>query len=188
MIFTVRLESYPRGWHYHPICDLCTGVLMVDSHGLPAGGVLVVTGSSRGIGAEICRLAASRGWLVCVNYRNSHDEAAAVVDHIRSSGGVAVAVQADVSIEAEVSTMFYQVEQDLGLVKGLVNNASVNGGGTRVDDLDADACRRVFEVNVLGTILCAKYAVKRMAKRHGGSGGVIVNVSSAASKHGGPGT
>ena len=155
---------------------------MVKSQRPTTGGALVVTGSSRGIGAEICRLAAQRGWLVCVNYRNSHDEAAAVVDQIRSSGGVAMAVK------AEVSTMFDKVEQDLGPVKGLVNNAGVNGGGTRVDDLDADASRRVFEVNVLGTILCAKYAVKRMAKRHGGSGGVIVNVSSAASKHGGPGT
>ena len=161
---------------------------MVDSQRTTTGGVLVVTGSSRGIGAEICRLAAQRGWLVCVNYRNSHDEAAAVVDHIRSSGGVAMAVKADVSVEAEVSTMFDKVEQDLGPVKGLVNNAGVNGGGTRVDDLDADASRRVFEVNVLGTFLCSKYAIKRMAKRHGGSGGAIVNVSSAASRHGGPGT
>ena len=124
---------------------------MVELRSPTTGGGLIVTGSSRGIGAEICRLAAQRGWSVCVNYRNSHDEAAAVVDQIRTSGGVAVAVQADVSVEAEVSTMFYQVEQDLGSVKGLVNNAGVNGGGTRVDDLDADACRRVFEVNVLGT-------------------------------------
>ena len=161
---------------------------MVERQSSTTSGGLIVTGSSRGIGAEICRLAAHLGWSVCVNYRNSHDEAAAVVDQIRTSGGVAVAVQADVSVEAEVSTMFDRVEQDFGPVKGLVNNAGVNGGGTRVDDLDADASRRVFEVNVLGTFLCAKYAVKRMAKRHGGSGGVIVNVSSAASKHGGPGT
>ena len=188
MIFTVRLGSQPRSWLYLPICDRCTGVLMVELRSPTTGGGLIVTGGSRGIGAEICRLAAQRGWSVCVNYRNSHDEAAAVVDQIRTSGGVAVAVRADVSVEAEVSTMFDQVEQDLGPVKGLVNNAGVNGGGTRVDDLDVDASRRVFEVNVLGAFLCAKYAVKRMAKRHGGSGGVIVNVSSAASKHGGPGT
>ena len=115
---------------------------MVEPQSPTTGGGLIVTGSSRGIGAEICRLAAQRGWSVCVNYRNSHDEAAAVVDQIRTSGGVAVAVQADVSVEAEVSTMFDQVEQDFGPVKGLVNNAGVNGGGTRVDDLDADASRR----------------------------------------------
>ena len=102
---------------------------MVEPQSSTTGGGLIVTGSSRGIGAEICRLAAQRGWSVCVNYRNSHDEAAAVVDQIRTSGGVAVAVRADVSVEAEVSTMFDQVEQDLGSVKGLVNNAGVNVAG-----------------------------------------------------------
>ncbi|HJL54212.1 MAG TPA: SDR family NAD(P)-dependent oxidoreductase, partial [Arenicellales bacterium] len=102
---------------------------MVEPQSRITGGGLIVTGSSRGIGAEICRLAAQRGWSVCVNYRNSHDEAVAVVDQIRTSGGVAVAVQADVPVEAEVSTMFDQGGQGFGPGKGLGNNGGVNGGG-----------------------------------------------------------
>ena len=151
-------------------------------------GVLLVTGSSRGIGAEICRVAAKKGWDVCVNYANSSDGARTVVTDIEKSGGRAIAVQADVSAEADVSNMFEQINQELGPITGLINNAGINGGGTRVDDLDADTTRRIFEVNALGPFICAKYAIKRMAKRYGGTGGSIVNISSAASKHGGPGT
>ena len=148
--------------------------------------VLVVTGSSRGIGAEICRRAAAEGSKVCINYSRSEDEADAVVAQIREQGGIAIAVQADVSKEDEIITMFERVDLELGPVTGLVNNAGINGGGTRVDEIDAVISRQLFEVNILGSFLCAKHAIKRMAKRHGGDGGAIVNVSSAASRHGGP--
>ena len=148
--------------------------------------VLLVTGSSRGIGAEICRQAAADGWKVCLNYASSEDEADAVVAEIRQQGGIAIALQADVANEAEVITMFERIDLELGPITGLVNNAGVTGSGTCVDEIDAGVSRRVFDVNVLGAFICAKHAIKRMARRHGGNGGVIVNVSSAASKHGGP--
>lgn len=148
--------------------------------------VLVVTGSSRGIGAEICRLAAADGWKVCINYTRSADEADALVAEIRQGGGIAIALQANVANEDEVITLFERVDLELGAVTGLVNNAGINGGGTRVDEMDIDISRNVFNVNVLGAFICAKHAIKRMAKRHGGDGGAIVNVSSAAAKHGGP--
>ena len=148
--------------------------------------VLLVTGSSRGIGAEICRQAAADGWKVCLNYASSEDEADRVVHQIRQAGGIAIALQADVTNEDEVITLFERIDLELGPITGLVNNAGVNGGGTRVDEMDAAVSRRVFDVNVLGAFICAKHAIKRMARRYGGDGGTIVNVSSAASKHGGP--
>ena len=148
--------------------------------------VLLVTGSSRGIGAEICRQAAAEGWKVCLNYTRSEDEADAVVHQIRQAGGIAIALQADVTNEDQVITLFERIDLELGPITGLVNNAGVNGGGTRVDEMDVAVSSRVFEVNVVGAFICAKHAIKRMARRHGGRGGAIVNVSSAASKHGGP--
>ena len=149
-------------------------------------GVLLVTGGSRGIGAEICRMAAREGWAVCVNYANSTDEANAVVTQIRNAGGKALSVKADISNEAAVIDMYAQIDQELGAVTGLVNCAGINGCGTRVDEMEVELARRVFEVHVLGAFICAKHAILRMAKRHGGSGGAIVNISSAASRHGGP--
>lgn len=148
--------------------------------------VLVVTGSSRGIGAEICRQAAADGYKVCINYSSSEDEADRLVAEIRQQGGIAIALQANVANEDEVVTLFERVDLELGPVTGLVNNAGINGGGNRVDEMDIALSRQVFEVNVLGAFICAKHAIKRMAKRHGGNGGSIVNLSSAASKHGGP--
>ena len=148
--------------------------------------VLLVTGSSRGIGAEICRQAAADGWKVCINYTSSEDEADRVVAEIRKRGGIAIALQANVANEDEVITMFERIDLELGPLTGLVNNAGINGGGSRVDEMDAAVSKRVFEVNILGAFICAKHAIKRMAKRHGGNGGAIVNVSSAASRHGGP--
>ncbi|MDH3633174.1 MAG: SDR family oxidoreductase [Gammaproteobacteria bacterium] len=148
--------------------------------------VLLVTGSSRGIGAEICRQAAADGWKVCINYAHSEDEADRVVAEIRQRGGIAIALQANVANEDEVIRMFERIDLELGPLTGLVNNAAINGGGTRVDEMDAAVSRRVFDINVLGAFTCAKHAIRRMAKRHGGGGGSIVNVSSAASRHGGP--
>ena len=148
--------------------------------------VLLVTGSSRGIGAEICRLAAADGYKVCINYASSEDEADALVHEIRQSGGIAIALQANISNEQEVVALFERIDLELGPLTSLVNNAGINGGGTRVDEMDTSISRKVFEVNVIGAFICAKHAIKRMAMRHGGNGGSIVNISSAASKHGGP--
>ena len=151
-------------------------------------GALVVTGGSRGIGAAICRLGAGRGWAVCVNYASSAGEAAGVVADIEGAGGRAIAVQADVSKPREVEAMFQQVDEALGPVMGLVNNAGIMGSGGPVEELDAEKTRAMFEVNILGPFLCSQAAIKRMAKPLGGTGGAIVNISSAAAKHGGPGS
>ena len=148
--------------------------------------VLLVTGSSRGIGAEIARRAAADGWGVCINYATSAEEAQGVVTQIRDMGGEAIAVQADVGDDAQVAAMFETIDQGLGRVTGLVNNAGINGNVCRVDELDAAVSLNLFRVNILGAFLCAKHAIRRMASRHGGGGGTIVNVSSAAAKHGGP--
>ncbi len=149
---------------------------------------LVVTGGSRGIGAAICRLGAGRGWAVCVNYASSTEEAAGVVADIEGAGGRAIAVQADVSKPREVEAMFQQVDEVLGPVTGLVNNAGIMGSSGPVQELDAEKTRAMFEVNILGPFLCSQAAIKRMAKPLGGTGGAIVNISSAAAKHGGPGS
>lgn len=148
--------------------------------------VLLVTGSSRGIGAEICRQAAADGWKVCINYSSAEDEADRVVADIREQGGIAIALQADVCNEEQVVRMYERIDLELGPVTGLVNNAGINGCGTRVDEMDPALSRRLFEVNVLGAFICAKHAILRMARRHGGNGGRILNISSAASRHGGP--
>lgn len=151
-------------------------------------GVLVVTGGSKGIGAEICRRAASRGWACCVNYATDIAGAKSVVSEIKELGGSALAVQADVADPDQVEAMFRQVDAELGPVTGLVNNAGVMGSTGRVEELDSARTRRLFEVNALGPFLCSKEALKRMAKSVGGKGGGIVNISSAAAKHGGPGS
>ncbi len=150
--------------------------------------VVVVTGASRGIGAEIARHAARENWKVCINYSVSVDEAESLVSEVRDNGGTAIAVQADVGDETQVKRMFEQVRTELGPVAGLVNNAGINGAVCRVDEIDPDTTMGVFRINILGCFLCAKHAIRQMARRHGGSGGSIVNVSSAASKHGGPST
>ena len=148
--------------------------------------VLLVTGSSRGIGAEICRQAAKSGWAVCVNYAQSETEANELVAEITQSGGRAIGVRADVSNEDQVIEMFSVIDQALGPVSGLVNCAGANGCGSRVDEMEVAATKRMFEVNTLGAFICAKHAIRRMAKRYGAGGGAIVNISSAAAKHGGP--
>ena len=148
-------------------------------------GVLVVTGSSRGIGASIARLAATRGWAVCVNSSRSGTQAEAVAREIREDGGEAIAAIADIAEPDDVSSMFELVETRLGCVTGLVNNAAVEGSQGPVEQLDAIATKRLFEVNVLGAFLCTQAAVKQMSTKLGGPGGAIVNISSAAARHGG---
>lgn len=149
--------------------------------------VIVITGASRGIGAATARLAAARGYAVCVNYLKNQSAAEAVVDDIESAGGKAIAVAADVSAEAEVVNLFKTVNQQLGTVTALVNNAGILEAQMRVDDMDAARLNRIFAVNVTSCFLCAREAVRRMSSRHGGSGGAIVNVSSAAARLGSPG-
>ncbi|HET7725382.1 MAG TPA: SDR family oxidoreductase [Propionibacteriaceae bacterium] len=149
--------------------------------------VLLVTGAGRGIGAATARLAAGRGWAVCVNYVRDEASAQAVVDDISRTGGEAIAVQADVGRAADVSRLFAQVDSRLGRLTGLVNNAGTLERQARVDDIDEERLLRVLRTNVVGTFLASREAVLRMSTRHGGQGGAIVNVSSVASRIGSPG-
>ena len=149
--------------------------------------VLLVTGGSRGIGAATARLAASQGYAVAVNY-NTHSVAAdELVRQIRAQGGTAIALQADVAVESQVLAMFAQVDAQLGRLSALVNNAGVVDVAARVDQMSLQRIKRMFDIHVLGTMLCAREAVRRMSTRHGGAGGAIVNLSSVASSHGAPG-
>jgi NAD(P)-dependent dehydrogenase (short-subunit alcohol dehydrogenase family) len=147
-------------------------------------GTVIVTGSSRGIGAATARLAARRGWAVCVNYVENAAAAAAVVDAIKAGGGNAVAIQGDTGKEKDVARLFTEAERALGPITGLVNNAGWVGKFGDVVDLDPATLRRAFEVNVIGPFLCVQEAVKRMSTKRGGRGGVIVNISSGAAVYG----
>jgi NAD(P)-dependent dehydrogenase (short-subunit alcohol dehydrogenase family) len=149
--------------------------------------VLIVTGASRGIGAATARLAATRGYAVCVNYRASRTAAEAVVRDILSDGGHAIAVAADIAREADVVRLFATVDRELGPLSALVNNAGILERQMRVDAMDAARISRVLATNVTGTLLCAREAIRRLSTRHGGRGGAIVNVSSMAARLGSPG-
>jgi NAD(P)-dependent dehydrogenase (short-subunit alcohol dehydrogenase family) len=149
--------------------------------------VLLVTGASRGIGAATALLAARRGYAVAVNYTANAAAAEAVVGEIRAAGGKAIAVQADVAREEQVLAMFDQVDAQLGRLTALVNNAGVVDVTARVEEMSVARLKRMFDINVIGSIVCAREAVRRMSMRHGGGGGAIVNVSSAASRLGAPG-
>jgi NAD(P)-dependent dehydrogenase (short-subunit alcohol dehydrogenase family) len=148
---------------------------------------LVITGGSRGIGAATARAAATRGWDICVSYRSEHEAADAVVADCRAHGVTALAVQADVSVEADTQRLFTTAEAALGPIAGLVNNAGVVGRQSLVRDLEAARVERILAVNVLGAFLCAREAVRRMSVSEGGTGGSIVNVSSRAAVLGSPG-
>ena len=149
--------------------------------------VVIVTGGSRGIGAATCRLAAQRGYAVCVNYRENREAAEQVVADCRKAGANAVAVQADVALEADVVRLFETVDQKLGRVTALVNNAGILEKQMRVEEMDAARITRVLAANVVGSFLCAREAVRRMSTKRGGAGGSIVNVSSVAARVGSPG-
>jgi NAD(P)-dependent dehydrogenase (short-subunit alcohol dehydrogenase family) len=150
-------------------------------------GTLIITGSGRGIGAATAIRAAERGYAVCVNYRERREPAQAVVATIKQTGGSAIAVAAENCVETDVERLFATAERELGPVRALVNNAGVPGRIGRVEDLQLETLRRVLDVNVIGTMLCARAAVRLMSTKHGGSGGAIVNVSSMASRTGSPG-
>ena len=148
--------------------------------------VAIITGGGRGIGAATARLAASRGYAVCVNYRSNHEAAASVVHDIEAAGGRAVTIAADMSVEADIVRLFRECDQALGPVSALVNSAGIIERQMRVDEMDAGRLQRVFATNVFGPFLCSREAVRRMSTRHGGRGGAIVNVSSLASVYGSP--
>jgi NAD(P)-dependent dehydrogenase (short-subunit alcohol dehydrogenase family) len=149
--------------------------------------VVIVTGASRGIGAATARLAGERGYAVCVNYRRSQAAAEGVVADIERGGGRAIAVSADVAVDADVVRLFETVDARLGRLTALVNNAGIVEPQMRVERMDAARLARLFTTNVTGCFLCAREAVRRMSTRHGGTGGAIVNVSSAAARFGSPG-
>lgn len=149
--------------------------------------VLIVTGASRGIGAATARLGGRAGFQVCVNYFNHREKAQAVVDEIVGWGGRAIAVKGDVSKESDVMRLFQTAERELGEISALVNNAGVTGGFALTKDVTVEQIHAVFNVNVVGSILCTREAVRRMGYSSGGRGGVIVNVSSTASRTGGSG-
>jgi len=160
---------------------------MDSNEGTRHAGVLLVTGGGRGIGAATARLAARQGWSVAVNYARDSLAADEVVRAIRAEGGQAMSVQADVSDEAQVVSLFERIDARFGRLTGLVNNAGVVDVSARVDQMDAQRLHRMFDINVIGSMLCAREAVRRMSTLHGGEGGAIVNVSSAASRLGSPG-
>jgi NAD(P)-dependent dehydrogenase (short-subunit alcohol dehydrogenase family) len=150
--------------------------------------IVLITGASRGIGAACALLAACQGWAVAVNYTRDAAAADTVVQQIRAmEGGRAIAVQADVADEAQVLRMFEQIDAELGRLTALVNNAGVVDTSQRLEDMSVARWRRMLDINVVGSLLCAREAVRRMSTRHGGSGGAIVNLSSAASRLGGAG-
>ena len=151
------------------------------------GRALLVTGGGRGIGAATARLAARQGWAVAVNYTANSLAADEVVRAIRAEGGTAMSVQADVADEDEVLAMFAKIDAKLGRLHGLVNNAGVVDVTARVDEMSVARWRRMFDINVIGSMLCAREAVRRMSTKHGGEGGSIVNLSSAASRLGSAG-
>ena len=148
---------------------------------------LLITGASRGIGAATAVLAAQRGWDVAVNYSRDAQAAEAVAARVRGLGRRTLVVQADVSDEAQVLAMFATVDRELGPLGGLVNNAGVVDQPARVDQMSLQRLTRMFAINLTGSFLCAREAVKRLSTRHGGRGGVIVNLSSAAARLGSPG-
>jgi len=149
--------------------------------------VILITGASRGIGAATALLAAAKGYSVAVNYATNALAAEHVVTQIRAQGGTAIAIQADVASEFEVQAMFQKVDSELGPLSALVNNAGIVDVTARVDEISVARWQRMFNITTLGTFLCSREAVKRMSTRHGGKGGAIVNVSSAAARLGAPG-
>ena len=148
---------------------------------------MIVTGGGRGIGACTARLAGARGYAVCVNYLRDREAAAAVADSIEQAGGNAIVVQADIGVEADILRLFETAEKELGRPAALVNNAARLEQQMRLEAMDPARLHRMFATNVVGTMLCAREAVRRMSLRSGGEGGAIVNVSSGAARYGSPG-
>jgi NAD(P)-dependent dehydrogenase (short-subunit alcohol dehydrogenase family) len=149
--------------------------------------IAIVTGASRGIGAAIAKLLGASGYSVAVNFAQDAAAAQSVANQIAGAGSRAVAIQGDVSREADVLRLFESAERELGPIGALINNAAITGGFSRVEDIGSAALAQMLAVNVAGTILCAREAVRRMSTRRGGPGGAIVNISSIAARTGGVG-
>jgi NAD(P)-dependent dehydrogenase (short-subunit alcohol dehydrogenase family) len=151
------------------------------------GEVMIITGASRGIGAATARLAGAAGFAVCVNHRDSAVEAERVAAEVTASGAKAIVVQADVGREADVVRLFEITDRELGSVTALINNAGFTGpAGRRIENVDAATLHSVFDTNVIGSMLCAREAIRRMSTRHGRRGGYIINLSSTATRMGSP--
>jgi NAD(P)-dependent dehydrogenase (short-subunit alcohol dehydrogenase family) len=148
--------------------------------------VVVITGSSRGIGAASAKLFAGKGYNVCVNYKHDQASALNVVKTVQAMGGKCIAVQADVAIESEVERLFNQIDSELGSITALVNNVGVLQSQMRLQDMNAERINNILTTNVTSYFLCSKYAIKRMSLEFGGNGGTIVNVSSGAARAGSP--
>ena len=146
--------------------------------------IMIVTGGSRGLGAATARLAARRGYDVCVNYLGNAEAAAAVVRDVEAAGRRAIAVQADVAREDDIERLFETVDSQLGTVTALINNAGLTGPSSRLDAVEAETLRRAFDINVLAVMLCSRAAIRRMSTKFGGKGGGIVNISSVAASLG----
>lgn len=149
--------------------------------------VMLITGGGRGIGAATARLAITEGYAVCINYHQQSASAEALVAEIKTAGGEAIAVQANIAIDAEVEQLFTTIDRYFGRLDVLVNNAGILEPQMRLEQMDSARLLRVFATNVFGSFACAREAVKRMSKENGGNGGVIVNLSSIAAKLGAPG-
>ena len=151
--------------------------------------LLLITGASRGIGAATATLAARQGWAVALNYARDDAAARALVERLRGGGAEAEAFQADVADDAQVRAMFTAIDAHFGAgrLRGLVNNAGVVDAAARVDAMSVERVQRMFAINVFGSFWCAREALQRMSQVHGGAGGAIVNVSSAATRIGSPG-
>lgn len=148
--------------------------------------IVLITGASRGIGAQTAKLFAENDYAVCVNYTSNITAAESTAEDIEKQGGKCIIVQGDVSVEKDVLNLFQTVDRELGVITSLVNNAAILRAQSRLEDLSEERILEVLKVNVLGTFLCCKEAVRRMSTKHGGQGGSIINVSSGASKSGSP--
>jgi len=151
-------------------------------------GVVLITGGSRGIGAATSIKLIEEGYQVCINYRKNKIAAERLINKITQRGGKAISIQADISIEKEVIKMFSEIDDKFGRITGLVNNAGIIGGASNLAEMSYERIKRIFEVNVIGTMLCSKESIKRMSTKYGGKGGNIINISSGASKLGSPNT
>jgi len=147
---------------------------------------IIITGASRGIGAETAILAAKLGYDICINYRSNITAAKNILDQVKKYGANAITIQADISKESEIINLFKRVDKELGTVTALVNNAGILETQTRIESISSERLERIFKLNVIGSTLCAREAIKRMSKKHGGKGGAIVNLSSRASVLGSP--
>lgn len=148
---------------------------------------VLITGGSRGIGAETALLCAEQGYQVCISYKSNKSAAEKVLAQIQKKGAKGIVIQADISLEPDILRLFQTLDSGFGQLTALVNNAGILEQQTRLENMTLDRLQRVFGTNIMGSFLCAREAVKRMSKRNGGNGGAIVNVSSTASRLGAPG-